>query len=685
MWEFIDVLMLLAGIALAVCAMCGVFKRRKLMGTFIFIGLTFVLNFALYLVPYIYSRTVMGAEGMAVYDVWECLSSAVRHFVGEVSTANIKAFAADFPLFTVTFSVGTVLAMAAMISTALLFFKVKIRNHFRLVSSLGKNSCDIVVGTGTAALSYARNNKNVVVMADLGSNSDAQTELMEEGYTVFDGNFSRKLLEGNYFNSSTRYNFIFIEQTEKVVDYINTFISFKDSSSENRNIYLYIETDESSIGVMRREVLERNKYRRFITLFSRNELLAMNLTEKHPVTECLPQDFFDEDTSVKPDKKINVVILGFGELNREVYKQFVMNNQFVTYSNGEYVTFPLNYYIYDENIDSDMWSIDGVKNSLEKLKANRELYFPLPELPCNTCCIRENPTSRTALEKIAGIIGEENSYTYVIIDVGDVYKNIEIMSGIRFMTGSDKNYKIILKCESGVMEGISDGICYGDIDSIFTHEVIVNESLSVIARKINEIYVKMGIDVLEDNPNYNDIVKEKSENSWNESSYFNIYSNIYSALNLRLKLHLIGLDYKADGKGQNPGLIKEKYTFGIKCKKIEEYFSKSKRNAMLAQEHIRWNTYHLMSEWNPLEKDKITVSNPDALPPKFTTKDTGRKRHACLTTYSGLGELSAYLARSASTDGKYTPMNYDYCSNDEMLILSAGDILKETGFSVTEK
>ena len=88
-----------------------------------------------------------------------------------------------------------------------------------------------------------------------------------------------------------------------------------------------------------------------------------------------------------------------------------------------------------------------------------------------------------------------------------------------------------------------------------------------------------------------------------------------------------------------------------------------------------------------MKKEKIVVTDSGCVPPKFCTKDVVHKNHACLTTYSGLGELSSYLARNAtdSGNGTYTPMNYDYCANDEMLIMSAGDILAETGFSVIER
>ena len=49
---------------------------------------------------------------------------------------------------------------------------------------------------------------------------------------------------------------------------------------------------------------------------------------------------------------------------------------------------------------------------------------------------------------------------------------------------------------------------------------------------------------------------------------------------------------------------------------------------------------------------------------KFNIKNTKIKRHACLTTFKGLDELSTYL--SDKTNGELKPSDYDYYVYDEV-------------------
>ena len=187
-----------------------------------------------------------------------------------------------------------------------------------------------------------------------------------------------------------------------------------------------------------------------------------------------------------------------------------------------------------------------------------------------------------------------------------------------------------------------------------------------------------------DNPDYLKLVEEKARAAWEKQNYFTLYSNIYSALSLRMKLNLLGLDYVKDGKKENLHLIKERY--GIHNNNYDSYFELNKRNALIAQEHARWNAYHLVSEFMPLRKDEIEMSlNEDKV--KFATKNLLTKRHACLTTYYGLDELSSYLASEASKalNKPVSKEEYDLYIYDCALIESSVEVLQELGYSVREK
>ena len=86
-----------------------------------------------------------------------------------------------------------------------------------------------------------------------------------------------------------------------------------------------------------------------------------------------------------------------------------------------------------------------------------------------------------------------------------------------------------------------------------------------------------------------------------------------------------------------------------------------------------------MNEYLPLEKDKISEKSKH----KFNIKNTKTKRHACLTTFKGLDELSTYL--SDKTNGELKPSDYDYYVYDELLIKATKEIMKKLNYSLIEK
>ena len=120
------------------------------------------------------------------------------------------------------------------------------------------------------------------------------------------------------------------------------------------------------------------------------------------------------------------------------------------------------------------------------------------------------------------------------------------------------------------------------------------------------------------------------------------------------------------------------------------YFERNVKNALLAQEHFRWNAYHLLSGYLPMKKERMIVKcegvTDDGLPElKIQNKNNPAKKHACLTTYHGVSEVSSYLAEKAnqSTGSKtYRPEDFDYYKYDEMLLKVAPAFLKKEKHSI---
>lgn len=671
MWNTISVLLLFIELALLAGFVIGKFRQKKLNETFLFLGLVFLINLALYLVPYLYSVIVLKEEGNWVLEVLNRIMGAIQLFLGNVETDAVADFAEAVPVFAYTYIVGALLALLATVSAAVEAFSHTLINSFRLSHALKQDVCDIVVGSGAMAQHYVKNNPNTVILLDNSVEKNTAVALMEKGCTVLRRDLSVEFLSSRYLNNKTRYNIICPNEREAYFDYLDVFITFRRSDCHGKNIGLYVEVNEQKAETIRREIIEKSGFEECITTFCSNELMARTFVEAHPVTEHLPQDFISADTSIRPERSIHVYLLGFGPLSRELYRQSVMNNQLVTFRDGEYRVFPVQYHIYDPKAEENLWEIGGLKKALDDLRKEAQRYFPLPELPYETQIIRQEPHFRDTLSQIVRQIRTPDSFSCCIVDTGDPFRNIETGTRLRSMLSGSDHFHIYIRSATPYTRDDDQITYYGDFNKIFSHDVIVNDTLSSMAKKINEVYTGDA---------------EKAGQQWKQMDCFTLYSNLYSAVNLRLKLNLLGLNYVKDGRGAHTGLIHDKYprqeTYGY-----QDYFTSSRRNALLAQEHARWNAYHLLNEYLPLEKEGITVRSVDGETVRFHTKNLPAKKHACLTTFRGLDQLSCSLAKQAQqiTGAPHGPECYDYYIYDEMLIRSAEELMTRLGYSIEEK
>lgn len=678
MWSIVSLLLFVIEVLLFLGFVFGRFRKRKLNEAALFIGIVFFVNFSLHLVPYVYGVLELGENSNVILGVLDCFGSSLKTFVGEPKVEDVAAFSKAFPLFAGAYLLGIVIAFLTTISTLAEAFGNSVRNGFRLSKRLKQDQCDFVFGSTPDALRYAQS-CNAVLLLEKGISKEDINGLIEEGYTVLNRQFNKDMLKSRMFNTTTRYNIICTDE-EKAVSYIDDFIAYKKEATTAKNVYLYVEIEGDKAETVRREIIEKSGMEAFIDTFCCTERLARTFTEKYPVTKYLPTEYI-EDAAVKADAEISVFILGFGKLGKELYRQSILNNQLVTFEDGEYRTLPITYYLCDTAIDKSEWNISGLQESLEELPKGS--YFPLPDCPFKAKVLDAHPASRVVLKAIKNQVKKHSGYTFVIIDTEADFCNIEIGAKLKTMLFGEDNYHLFVRSEATYVEDDAAVTYFGKRERVFNHDVIVNDSLSLMAKRLNEVYTAQYADKEERNrPDFTAYIQKKAADDWVKLDYFTLYSNIYSAMNLRVKLNLLGLDYVKDGNGENTALIKERHGRKADCL-YSNYFTPSVRNALIAQEHARWNAYHLLGEYLPLSKDGITVKSNDGKKVRFNVKNTAAKQHACLTTYQGLNDLSSYLAEWAGNG--CTAADYDYYIYDEMLLTSAEELLIALGYSVTEK
>ena len=154
-----------------------------------------------------------------------------------------------------------------------------------------------------------------------------------------------------------------------------------------------------------------------------------------------------------------------------------------------------------------------------------------------------------------------------------------------------------------------------------------------------------------------------------------------------------------DGKAAGLEEIKEE-KIAIRIP-YEKCFEPGKENSLLAQEHARWNAYHMLNGYLPLKKSKLSVRklSDEEIKARIadakttnkmdiiekTAKDKTFKKHICLTSYKGLSAVSetlANLANEATASLEYSAEDFEYYNNDGMLFDIIHEFFEEEKHSI---
>lgn len=682
MWNIVNVFLIIFEISILSWFVFSKFQKRKVNDTIIFLVLVFISNLIVCLLPFLYSVVAKHEEYNYVIETLVCVKQAIELYIGGINVDIATTFSKDVSLYTYSYALGVILAMLGTISAAIEAFSTRIANYYRVNKKLKNSECDIVLGSSDLALKYAKKN-NGLVLVDNNINKEKYLGLIDEGYTVLKKDFNNELFT-KYLNRDNKYNIICLKENDNFLNIIETYINYI-KNNDNKTLKLYVELENSKIETIKKEVIEKNKAEEHIEIFSTDELLSREFIEEHPVTEYLPLEFIDDDASIKSDKTINVFFVGFHGLSEKLYNYYVMNNQLVTFKDNEYKVLPINYFIYeDRNDKSSEYTITGLKEELKNLDKNE--YFTIPDLPCNTNYYEVAYNSRDVLNNIKDKLNNPNSFTYIIIDTLDMYQNLEMGSNFKIWLSKYSNYHLYVRSDKKFVQDDEILSYFGNEENIYSHDVIVNDGLMIMAKKMNEVYTMQSLKNHKQDIDYYEKVKIMSEASWKSFDYFTIQSNMFQSLGLRLKLNLLKLDYIKNNSCDNIDLIDQKYPFSNE-NEYNNYFNKNIKNSLLAQEHARWNAYHLFNKFLPLKKSDIKIKKIEQDKVLFIIKDMGVKKHSCLTTFKGLDELSNYLSAIASKElnQKVDPSIYDYYKYDESILLNSKDLLEILKYSIKEK
>lgn len=626
-------------------------KKRKITLTenvWYFIPSVLIL-YALYATELFYSALETGAK-LSIYAFINLIKVCLNVFKPEIEYADSLLLASN-SVYSVAFFIGVLLALGVFITFIInviyYFFYAKIR--IRKILSSG---CDILIADDDDADIYMRNYANTILLIQDYPTRDMKKVYREKGIVYFVSKLNESALISRFskfINNGKDYNVVCIKERDYTLKLVAVFKNFvKQTASEN--FYLHVEFYYKNFKSINEVVSADKEFSPYINCFNKYELVARKFIQNYPVTKFVPAEFFDHEKAiVKPDKKINVLYVGYGKMASALFSASMINDKLVTENNNRLTEKFVNFYLYDKERSKDESKNKFFYNDRYFAQEyNKEEYFAPIQKNNNVeykCCDIEH--SDGAKDYQSKLTNNKDEFHNIIITLGSDVENVDTaIKTVLYLRQHDvENYHIFirLKAEREEYKAFFDSqkiTFFGGESYILNHSIIVDEALMARAKTVNSSYEE----------------KKKAISKWTKLSSIKKLSNVYAGLNLRLKLNLLGYDLvQNDGQNFDDKLVSElvsrleKQTPPVDAPYQDYlYFYKdgfNSANALSYQEKLRWNAFYLDNGYALMKKTDIKVISND----QIIKDNDSKKLHACLTTVEGLDEYHQLIAKELST------------------------------------
>ncbi len=589
-------------------------------------------------------------------------------------------------LFFADFVIAYVLAVATVILGVLGFFGLWIHNY-----SVGKRrfrkGCDLVLGDSDSSLLYLKANPDSVMLAP-NITGKRYVELLKSGVAVQRFGLDSKALK----KKARKKDFDIIVFRDSGYPYTKIIDEFSKLKKNGCRAELHFEATLEETKFIRQQFINKagKQIESHIRCFNKYELIARKFVVDHPITKYIPRDFYNANFSIKDNKKINIVFIGFGKVNYQLFRMFAMQFQFAGEENGRLKSKPVDYYIYDNN-ESALSNEFRSRIEFEFDEIFSDCDFPKPENICEMHVENADINSCEVKKEFKSLVGKD-SYTYFIISLDDDLKDAAYARTVRRLFDDGDNYKIFVRAKNRSGETLNvktDSVVYfGDDKSLYTHESIVDDVLSETAQRLNLLYEmtknesqdeedKEPIDAERHTQNSTVADKQSTDENektaeqkrcdkldeflkdpenrkymldlWSNLKMIDQSSNLYRALNIPFKLAMLGFDMVKSG-----GEVTEKEFFNRyakvdsakECRKKYDdysvYFGTEPCNVLAYIEHLRWNALYILYDFKQMKKSEMKII--EKIKKGKTVKEVEHRnkdelRHGCLTTYYGLDDL----------------------------------------------
>lgn len=612
------------------------------------------------------------ANSLDVAAIFNCFVSALKSFTFEVNTKMVTLLVEKDIIYAISLYAGSACSSLALIFTTLELIKATLTNDFKKFKRLLKSNVSIVLGYNDDAFKYCKNDKTAILWIDSSNvklSKEDKIKFFEEGIVYIYAPFDTKKILKTITFVSNKINIICFQTNGEYLPKI--LQTLEEIPNTNKVIEFHVQTNGENLSFINEQMTKRccKKDNVIATAFDYHELIARQFSLNHTLAKYLPDTFIKEGT-IAINKNINIVMFGYGKTAKALLKSIILNNQFVQVVNGKYQCKKINIDLYD--IDDEIFD-DEMLTKIEnfsKLCDNNYFNFdpemgPI-ELTINLNHKQSNVKTDISDEFLNSLIKSENDFSFYFCCLSNstdntqlaekISKTIDNNSSIIFYNIDEYNEKLLT--DSSIL------IPFGYKHNILSYESIVLDDISALAQLNNEQYNK----------------KSSQKNNFYKIPIIERLSNIYSELNIRFKLNLIGLDYTKENKEigltkeefeeyYNQKLthktiddyIKEGYKLGeAEQLKYEDYFKINLANALIYQEHLRWSMFYFLNDFKGLHLSEIRYKDG-----KIIHKDVLNNKHACLTSFKGLDilhryELKLYLDNDVNkTMSKVETYQYD--------------------------
>lgn len=500
-----------------------------------------------------------------------------------------------------------------------------------------------------------------------------------------------------------------VKLRRQVVEKLERVRIFVFGDKQYEQVYLAME--DKSFGVLH----YTNRY----------HLCSFDFLTHHPITEHLNASQLVGDGCVVPDMAFNMIFVGFGDTNREIFLDSFSTNQFVYHrENAMPGLKSVTYHIFDKkakiehdkNLNHTIFRYlddfeplfgDGITDKAvspddspalpEKKKLNRDDYLEIPPTLGKPIAYEMSIDSEAFYDKIKDICAQNpNSINYLVVAFSDDFNNIDLSQRLaeKKTEWGLKNLYIFAKVRNKLNGDVVEELLKKGEKETYT--LFGNESFSlaqVIQNEIEELAYNRKRATLNTessaNPNSDYLCDDTVRvlYDWYTMDQITRRSNIYNILALHMKLQLLGLDYKDKSKVDGETVLESEdayykiYAAGcvpVETKKPESYrgarmsYDKSTRKEdykkylprrnLAVQEHYRWDAFMIRNGFIPATRAQIQAE-------QFKSY-TGARYHANLSSFEALFEFrdiqrALFLEKYGPDKQPEDVIAYDYKLMDE--------------------